>query len=151
MVNSATHLQYAEYHDSDARALFEAKQYSWTAVALFYCGMHLVHSGLPYLSHLTTAQQHPESHTGVSYKSEGTSNVVRVYAPSIRVPYTSLFDDSIDVRYHGGRLTRDQARQHRSVDLTAIAKWAADQITAGGDTVPPWLAGLAGHNLASGQ
>lgn len=147
----ADHLRAAQNHDAAARAMFEAREYSWTAVALFYCGMHLVHSALPYLQHLTTAQQHPENHTGTSYKAEGTSMIVRAHAPSIRVPYDSLFNASLDVRYNGVILGRAEAREHRRVDLTAIADWAAQQIAQGGDAVEPWLSGLAGRGIASGQ
>ena len=128
MTSTKLHDEWALSHFESGVKLLEVKEYSWAVVALFYSGLHIIHSVLPTMNHLGVAQQHPESHGGTSYGSEGTNVIVRRYVQSIDLPYRSLYDASIDVRYNGKKNSKLEAAQHRSQDLRLIATWACTQL-----------------------
>lgn len=123
MPPSQDHLLWAQAHYDAGQSLVEARQYPWAVVAFYYSALHMLHAGLPVLPDLSPAQQHPESHTGITYGSEGTNHVVRRYLRQLDTPYRSLYDAGLAVRYRGDQPDKAVALEHRRKDVRPIAEW----------------------------
>lgn len=92
------HLARAVHHKKASDFLLDDYP-DWAMVALFYSGMHYVHSSLADEESLGKDERHPRKHTGVQVGSRGTNQMVAAMYPSIDVAYRSLFELSHRTRY----------------------------------------------------
>lgn len=120
---SEDHLAYAKKAFTEATALLN-RHHAWAVVALFYSALHMVHALLAENEDLPLSAQHPEAHGG----PEGTNAIVRNYLKDIDGAYRSLYDASIDVRYHGGEVTPAVAQHHRQDDLPVVGSYVCNAI-----------------------
>lgn len=123
MPSSDDHLAWASKAFAEAEALAN-RHHEWAVVAMFYAALHMVHAFLPLAPGVTYAHQHPETHGG----QDGTNTIVRRHLPEIDDAYRSLYDASIDVRYHGGRVSHAVAHHHRHDDLPVIGSYVCNKL-----------------------